>query len=129
MIYIINNVSVPLDAEADLHRMAIKALRCKPGDLISVRIYRRSVDARKKENIRLTFSLAAEVRDGCRVAASPFVHELKEEQPIFSKGEEPLDQLLALGLQASFAHWLWHARGIGLLYWSRVPPWKREQRM
>lgn len=91
MIYIINNVSVPLDAEADLHRMAIKALRCKPGDLISVRIYRRSVDARKKENIRLTFSLAAEVRDGCRVAASPFVHELKEEQPIFSKGEEPLD--------------------------------------
>ena len=50
-IYLINNIIVPLEEEADFRREALRALRCKGSDLLKVDIYRKSVDARKKENI------------------------------------------------------------------------------
>ena len=50
-IYLINNIIVPLEEEADFRRETLRALRCKGSDLLKVDIYRKSVDARKKENI------------------------------------------------------------------------------
>lgn len=47
-IYLINNIIVPLEEEADFRREALRALRCKGSDLLKVDIYRKSVDARKK---------------------------------------------------------------------------------
>lgn len=55
-IYLINNIIVPLEEEADFRREALRALRCKGSDLLKVDIYRKSVDARKKENIRLNYT-------------------------------------------------------------------------
>ena len=63
-IYLINNIIVPLEEEADFRREALRALRCKGSDLLKVDIYRKSVDARKKENIRLNYTIAATLKEG-----------------------------------------------------------------
>ena len=47
-IYLINNIIVPLESEADFRREALRALRCRSSDLLAVDIYRKSIDARKK---------------------------------------------------------------------------------
>ena len=89
-IYLIDNIIVPLDSEPDFRRDALKALRCKASDLTEVSVYRRSVDARKKEKIRLNYTLAAKLKDGASIPSCAKVCLLTEEKPQFRPGAEQL---------------------------------------
>ena len=54
----INNVSLPLDYEPDrLKKYAAKALRVNEKDIRSAELYKRSVDARKKNNVHFEASI------------------------------------------------------------------------
>ena len=58
------NVSVPLDyTEASLRAVVEKKLSLRPGQLISLSVCRRSVDARDKRDVHFVLSLDLEVRD------------------------------------------------------------------
>lgn len=60
----ISNISTPLcDAEKSLKRIVAKKLHIDPDDITEVRILRKSVDARKKQDIRIVLTLAAAVRN------------------------------------------------------------------
>ncbi|MBQ8688427.1 MAG: FAD-dependent monooxygenase [Ruminococcus sp.] len=60
----LSNLSVPLrDAEKSLKEISAKKLRIKPGDITEVRILRKSIDARKKQDIRLVMTLAVSVKN------------------------------------------------------------------
>ena len=89
-IYLIDNIIVPLDSEPDFRRDALKALRCKASDLTEVSVYRRSVDARKKEKIRLNYTLAAKLKAGASIPPCAKVRLLTEEKPQFRPGAEQL---------------------------------------
>ncbi len=59
----IANCSLPLDyTEADLLPAVCRKLRVAPADVLSVRLYRRSVDARDKSDVHFVLSLEAEIR-------------------------------------------------------------------
>ena len=59
---LINNVNIPLDADfSDLKPYAAKALKVDVSALKSVRLYRKSVDARKKSELHFCCSLLAEL--------------------------------------------------------------------
>ena len=54
---LINNVNIPLDADfSDLKPYAAKALKVDVSALKSVRLYRKSVDARKKSELHFCCS-------------------------------------------------------------------------
>lgn len=89
-IYLINNIIVPLESEADLRREALRTLRCRGSDLLSVDIYRRSVDARKKDYIRLNYTVAATLKEGIALPENGKCRLLREEKPEFQQGTEPL---------------------------------------
>lgn len=72
-IYLVNNIIIPLDAQPDFRREVMNALRCKGRDLLSVDIYRKSVDARKKDHILLNYTVAASHTEG-RGRAFPARH-------------------------------------------------------
>ncbi|MBQ3952933.1 MAG: hypothetical protein II679_01580, partial [Ruminococcus sp.] len=58
----INNVKIPLDYDREtLLRAAAKELRVEPKAIRSVSLFRRSVDARKKEQLHFICTLDAEV--------------------------------------------------------------------
>ena len=58
---ILHNVNIPLDASfSDLKPYAAKALKIAEQDILSVSLYRKSVDARKKEDVHFCCSLLAE---------------------------------------------------------------------
>ena len=82
-IYLINNIIVPLEEEADFRREALRALRCKGSDLLKVDIYRKSVDARKKENIRLNYTIAATLKEGVTLRENAKYRLLMEDKPQF----------------------------------------------
>ena len=88
--YLIDNIIVPLDSEPDFRHDALKALRCKASDLTEVSVYRRSVDARKIEKIRLNYTLAAKLKDGASIPPCAKVRLLTEEKPQFRPGAEQL---------------------------------------
>ena len=69
-IYLINNIVVPLDSELDFRREALRALHCKGSDLQAVSIYRKSVDARKKDHIQLNYTIAATLKEGITLPQS-----------------------------------------------------------
>lgn len=89
-IYLINNIIVPLEEEADFRREALRALRCKGSDLLKVDIYRKSVDARKKENIRLNYTIAATLKEGVTLRENAKYRLLMEDKPQFRPGMEPM---------------------------------------
>ena len=53
----------PGQDETLLPHLAEKKARLRPGEIVSFTVVRKSVDARKKEDVRLIYSLDAEVRD------------------------------------------------------------------
>lgn len=87
-VYLINNIIVPLDSEADFRREALRALHCRSSELLSVNIYRKSIDARKKEDIRLNYTVAAEVKNGAAVKETAKCRLLRELTPDFQPGNE-----------------------------------------
>lgn len=89
-IYLISNIITPLEGEVDFRREALRSLRCKGSDLLSVDIYRKSIDARKKENIRLNYTIAATLKDGISLPESSAYRLLREEKPQFRLGTERL---------------------------------------
>ena len=89
-IYLINNIIVPLEEEAEFRREALRALRCKGSDLLKVDIYRKSVDARKKENIRLNYTIAATLKEGVTLRENAKYRLLMEDKPQFRPGMEPM---------------------------------------
>lgn len=91
MTYLINNIIVPLQQkDTDFDQLALRALRCRRSDLKKVWVYRRSVDARKKENIKLSYTLAAEVEEDVKINISAAVRPLQESLPEFTPGSEVL---------------------------------------
>ena len=85
-----NNIIVPLEEEADFRREALRALRCKGSDLLKVDIYRKSVDARKKENIRLNYTIAATLKEGVTLRENAKYRLLMEDKPQFRPGMETM---------------------------------------
>jgi uncharacterized protein len=66
----LNEIKLPLDhAEGDTRRAAIKRLKISEGDLLSVTIFRRGYDARKRADIQLVYTLDVEVKDEKAVLA------------------------------------------------------------
>jgi uncharacterized protein len=66
----LNEVKLPLDhAEGDIRRAAIKRLKISDGDLLSVSIFRRGYDARKRADIQLVYTLDVEVKNENAVLA------------------------------------------------------------
>lgn len=60
----INDIELPLDfTEEMLAEKAAKAIGLKPSDISGVRLARKSVDARKKNNVHFTVSVIAEVKN------------------------------------------------------------------
>lgn len=50
-------IKLPLDhTDEDLHRAVLKKLRLKASDLTRLSIFKRSYDARKRDEIRLVYS-------------------------------------------------------------------------
>ena len=89
-IYLINNIIVPLESEADFRREALRALRCRSSDLLAVDIYRKSIDARKKDNIRLNYTVAATLKEGASLPQNGRYRLLQEKKAQFSQGNEPM---------------------------------------
>lgn len=58
---LLRNVPVPLD-ETDLRGPAAAKLRCDPARIVSCRLVRRSVDARKREDVRFICTLLVEAQ-------------------------------------------------------------------
>ena len=104
-IYLINNIVVPLDSELDFRREALRAMHCKGSDLQAVSIYRKSVDARKKDHIQLNYTIAATLKEGITLPQSVKYRLLKEEKPGFTPGVEPLQHrpvIIGLGPAGMF---------------------------
>lgn len=61
---IINNVNLPLDANfSNLNGYVAKALKTDINNIISSRLYRKSVDARRKNDVHFCCSILAEVKN------------------------------------------------------------------
>ena len=84
-IYLINNIIVPLESEADFRREALRALRCRSSDLLAVDIYRKSIDARKKDNIRLNYTVAATLKEGTSPSERKVSFTAGEKSAIFTR--------------------------------------------
>lgn len=76
---IINNVSLGLDEDlAYLKKKAAKTLSINENDLINFRIVKESIDARRKNNIRLIYSTTAEINSKIALPSNADVRELEE---------------------------------------------------
>ena len=54
----LSQLKLPLNhSQADLEAAVVKRLRLQPGELLSLRLAKRSVDARRKPDIYLVYSL------------------------------------------------------------------------
>ena len=74
----INGLSVPLSyTEEELHRRAAAVLGVSAGEILSLRLSKRSVDARKKENVHFQVAVDVTVADEPRVLHS---RRLRREQ-------------------------------------------------
>lgn len=64
----INNIRVPLDFDfAELKNFCVKKFRISPENLLSVRLSRKSVDARKKTDVHFIISVDIEVKNENKV--------------------------------------------------------------
>ncbi len=60
---LLNNVNLPLDTNfSDLKPVAVAELKTDISNIVSARLYRKSVDARRKNNVHFCCSLIVEVR-------------------------------------------------------------------
>lgn len=77
---LINNVFLPVGSDfCDLKQVAAKQLKCSEKELNSVSLYRRSVDARKKDNVRYCCSLLVDCSDKlCSNNKNAQIYEKKE---------------------------------------------------
>ncbi len=90
----INNVSLPLDyAEKTLEYFAAKAMKINEKNIRSVSLFKRSVDARKKDQIHFEASLdielyGSEEKAVKRISSAKIVQQYIYEQPVCKKTEK-----------------------------------------
>ncbi len=110
---LINNINLPLNTDfSDLKSIAASELGIEIHNIISAKLYRKSVDARKKSNVHFCCSILAEVRNGeeklikrCKNATnytySPYVWKTTEktfDKPPVIVGFGPAGMFAALAL-------------------------------
>ena len=85
----ITDIRLELDGtEKDLKREAAKRLRVRPEEIRSLKLYRRSVDARKKDDVHFICTVDAECtrnnapRDRKIIQAEPYRYELPQSRPL-----------------------------------------------
>ena len=62
---ILNNVKIPLDADSEEYcGIAAAALKTAPENISGLRLYRRSVDARRKNDVHFCCSLTINIKNG-----------------------------------------------------------------
>lgn len=93
----INNIKLKIEhTEEELIEKLLQALKIQKKDLKSYTIRKRSVDARKKDDVKYIYCIDALVnQEGkvCKKAKSPNILKIEKEQYIFPKmGEEPLKE-------------------------------------
>lgn len=85
MKYIVNNIKLSLDQdEAQVRKEAAKKLRVSPDAFLSFRITKQSIDARRKPDIFLVYSVLVEVQGKLKVPGDGDV------RPVEDTPEEPL---------------------------------------
>jgi len=89
----IQQVKLPIDhSEEDLYIKAAEALRVKTDEIKNLSVFRKSIDARKKEEILFIYALDVELYHDIKVSkrnnnisvVEPFVYEVE------ATGEKPL---------------------------------------
>ena len=94
------------DYQLPLEAVAARALRVKPGDILSVRLARRSVDARDKGDVHLSLTLEVETARPVRLprnaeAIAARADDAPEVTPVPSGGPRPL--VVGMGPAGLFA--------------------------
>ncbi len=91
----INQIKVPLDHnEQDILQKAAAVLRIRPAEILDFRIVKKSIDARKKSEIRISYSLDVSVASqkktlaGCKGKQVQAVEEIRYRFP--ATGKQPL---------------------------------------
>ena len=93
----LNQVKLPVDhTESDLEKKILKLLHLKPRDLLSYKIVRRSVDARKKPDIFYVYTIDAETPKEPGILSgkrNPNLSRASERPYVFpDPGSEPMDE-------------------------------------
>lgn len=89
---IISNVNLSLDTNfTDLKPIAAKELRTNIGNIVSASLYRRSVDARHKNNVRFCCSILVEISNEERYYALKNVQKYTEEKYIWQRAQRNVD--------------------------------------
>lgn len=80
---LISNIILGLDdGQKELELLVAKKLKLKQGSIRNIKIFKQSIDARKKPGIRLVYSISCEVNENIRIPASTdikILETLKEE--------------------------------------------------
>ena len=87
----LHGLSVPYDGSImkDLRRKVLSRLKCDEGNLLSSKVVRRSVDARKG-SVSLVFSVDVELRDGSRADIATAISVEPPPLPIIEPGNDPM---------------------------------------
>ena len=91
MTYLISNLSFPLcQQEPEFEKTVKQYLHCQAQDIGKIVVYKRSVDARKRDQIKLSYTLAVTVHEGVQVPESPYIKELREDTPSIQFGDRKM---------------------------------------
>jgi len=127
----ITNLTVPLQSDpGELAAYAAKALGVPQGAVLSCRAVRRSLDARKKQNIHFLYTLRLSLsdKDERRILVKGLPNVVKEEPAAprdLQKGEQPLDAsivIAGMGPAGLFAGYLLAKEGYRPLILERGRP-------
>ena len=96
----ISNLALPLDAglegkqaEKLVRRAAARALNIPPNDITEIRLLKRSVDARKKHDVRFVATLGVELAGGAQTEASAIEAAASRKGAANVKAHRPYEQL------------------------------------
>ena len=91
MSFRLHSLSVPYDGHImeDLKHKVLTRLKCDDGNLLSFKVVRRSVDARKG-SVRLVFSVDVELRDERRADIAAAISVEPPTLPIIEPGNDPM---------------------------------------
>ncbi len=93
---LIREIKVSLDAdEKEIFASAVKKVKgyISPKDIVSMGIYRKSIDARHRDNIRLVYTVNAKIKSGALSEKCPvsYATHVRNTAPVFTFGSETLE--------------------------------------